>query len=269
VQTKWTRFVPGARENHAISFYKLLQVLLSMSATQWGFMDHPRLASRNPLDHATDLARMKRDTLQQVRELPYIGTRPLELLNGAQLEITRVVYQRHGLIGRGTQVFEAKIVKMPDVNKHPQWKGRAFKVGARVVLKLSWVPKTRRPEKSIIDLACREAEGVHAWAKDHLPCVLYEEDLDDTLDMDRIAYLKNLFGETYEERVPRLNVFEKLDSLASVEDPFVIINVIRQVLASKLRCSMHHDACPLTKGPQFLSGSTLCQKRRSHIVTSV
>jgi hypothetical protein len=209
VETKWTPFF--GKEDR-LNLYKVIHALLSLTSRQWGFA-----LFRNPLDHFP-LADKRNDPAWTFHD------ETISLNNGVVLRLKNAIFHHHGLIGRGTQVFEAEIANPDDA-------GDVWKDHGRVVVKFSWVPTKRRSESLIIKTALDMATNDHAWVKNHLPNVLHTQDLNNP--GHPIEYLKATYGDRYEERSLRVTVFEKLEHLATVDQPAEFLNVVRHIFACK------------------------------------
>lgn len=74
----------------------------------------------------------------------------------------------------------------------------------------------------IIKTALDMATSDHAWVKNHLPNALRAQDL--TKPGHPIESPKAMFGDRYEERAPRVTVFDK---------PEEFLNLVRHIFARK------------------------------------
>lgn len=202
---------------HWANLFKVLDAQISLTPEQWGFM-----MFKNPIEHTPPV--LPHDERRRVAASWLYDDELLTLTNGAVLKIKETIFRQRGLIGRGTHVFAATITQAPD-NGDPLWT-----VDTTVAVKLSWIPKTRMSEDEIIKRALDSAVGEHEWVKNHLPCPMYTADWEEE-DEERVKFFDEITVNNYEERVLRITVFEKLEPLATADNPYDFANVARQIFA--------------------------------------
>lgn len=212
IQSTWTPFVEHADR---VNLYKVLNALLLLTTEQWGFVRF-----KNPITHprVKPIGKDGRGDWWMYDEEEFI------LYNGTiSLQIQSEVFHQHALQGRGTQVFSAKVIQAPEDHALREFKDRV------VALKCSWVPVGCVPEGDILEMALDCAShDPHEWIKDHLPRLLYSEDL--TNPGHQVQFLVDNYSD-YERRILRISVFEELEPLATVKEPGEVLNIIRQVFA--------------------------------------
>ena len=128
------------------------------------------------------------------------GTK-LRLKNNCVLTLKNTLHHQHGLIGRGTCVVQA-ICKPALERPSGAWEDN-------LIVKFSWPSASRTPEPTIINNARDFArkDDTHNWVLNHLPEVLYTEDIDFNLLSPELI---DILGDKYEKRVLRVIVQEEL-----------------------------------------------------------
>jgi hypothetical protein len=118
------------------------------------------------------------------------------------VQLADIVFQSHGLIGRGTCVVRA----------HP-----VADASTTVILKFSWPAKSRTSEavilKTVIEFATQNTE---TWAHNHLPKVLDYEEIEPGQDSPQ-SFLLGLLKDLYEERVLRIIVQDELTPITELK----------------------------------------------------
>ncbi|KAJ7613919.1 hypothetical protein FB45DRAFT_818918 [Roridomyces roridus] len=115
---------------------------------------------------------------------------------GWGLNLENILFQSHGLIGRGTVVVRAKVMKSPQ---------RAKRNNGDVVVKWSWVPTTRRKEADFIKMARDAAASKNPDMLKHLPALFCAHEADTSYKI----FLEDL-DTWYEARQLRIIVQEPL-----------------------------------------------------------
>ena len=103
-----------------------------------------------------------------------------------------------------------------------------------LIVKFSWVPKARTSEDTIIDEACKYAKASgDLWVLNHLPNILYAEDIDRTSE-EPIKGLMEILGDRYEPRVLRLLVSDELFPISELADAPVLAGAFRDIFKCEL-----------------------------------
>ncbi|KAJ6459432.1 hypothetical protein C8R47DRAFT_1226573 [Mycena vitilis] len=205
LKSKPLRFTKDAR-----TFVAVLAGFAGLSLPQWG---HPKL-----LAAPKQLAKAPEST-----DLPFpnsyrdmYGGYTLEL-TGWKLTLQDVIFRAHGIIGRGPVVVRAKVESCPPSESLP--------VGTIVVVKWSWIAKTRTPEAHIIKTATDHAIAHNRLDMlNHLPHVYHDEELDHLTPACQTflsAHLKEA-GIGYEDRVLRIIVLRELQPITTITSPDVL-----------------------------------------------
>ncbi|KAJ7767986.1 hypothetical protein DFH07DRAFT_808337 [Mycena maculata] len=143
----------------------------------------------------------------------------LKLGDHWKLTLGNILFRAHGVIGRGTVVVQATVTSCPRLDLN----------GKTVVVKWSWVPKTRIPEVDIVN-------GVrqHGIEQDrpemlrHLPDIYHSQQFDALTPECQRSLFQNLPAGTYEERVLRVIVQEELRPIDELEDPVKLAQAFKQ-----------------------------------------
>ena len=158
----------------------------------------------------------------------------LKLGNSRKLLLKDTLFHQHRIIGRGTCVVRAICLPAEggdnaeegdDARANDLWQGI-------LVEKLSWPSATRLSEPETIN-ATRECAIQHgdAWVLNHLPEVLYSEDIDwSLLSPELIEQL----GDKYEKRVLRIMVLEELSPITNRTTAPELAQSFRKILRCKL-----------------------------------
>ncbi|KAK6992607.1 hypothetical protein R3P38DRAFT_148162 [Favolaschia claudopus] len=147
----------------------------------------------------------------------------LALSDGWTLKLGEVIFRAHGLIGRGTVVAKAKVIECP-----LEWRQKNLK-GKTVVVKWSWVPKTRTPEAEFVETARRRAENDKPQMLNHLPEIYCSADFDHlTPECQRLLHT-NLGDDVYENRVLRVIIQKELTPIEKIDDPKQLAEVYKQI----------------------------------------
>jgi hypothetical protein len=158
----------------------------------------------------------------------------LKLGNGRKLLLKHTMFHQHGLIGRGTCVVRA--ICLPagggdnaeegnNARANDLWRGN-------LVVKFSWPSATRLSEPDIINAArVRAIQHGDAWVLNHLPEVLYSEDIDWSLLSPEL--IKQL-GDKYEKRVLRIMVLEELSPITDRTTAAELAQSFREIFRCKL-----------------------------------
>ncbi|KAL4255910.1 Protein kinase domain-containing protein [Pleurotus pulmonarius] len=181
-------------------FQQIISHLGRMSFRDYGF--YPEVIPATP-DYMSDrLYRMEQKGRASI--LNTFDNLRLTLDDGTQLILGNIVYQAHDLIGRGSLVVNVK----PDNNTPKDW-------GSRIIVKLSWLPASRRPEHEILKEIEQTATRLSAtWVSDHLPKVFHSQVY--TAPDGIVASLLEKFDD-YEERKLYLLVMEGLECIDLVK----------------------------------------------------
>ncbi|KAF8215492.1 hypothetical protein K438DRAFT_1660184 [Mycena galopus ATCC 62051] len=143
----------------------------------------------------------------------------LELKDGWKLTLEKILFRAHGVIGRGTVVVRATVTSCP----------RLDLTGKTVVVKWSWVPKTRIPEVDIVNGARQHAMQDRPEMLRHLPDIYHSQQFDRLVSDAQRSLFQNLPAGTYEERVLRVIVQEELRSIDELEDPVELAQALKQI----------------------------------------
>ncbi|KAF9002225.1 hypothetical protein BDZ89DRAFT_1081486, partial [Hymenopellis radicata] len=151
----------------------------------------------------------------------------LQDANGAFLvKLGRIVDKQAGLIGRCTYIVNAECDRWP---------------GMQLVVKITWSPTDRKSEATFIDRIREEAEAQNAaWVLDHVPHILHSQDFEQLPDEvggrlaaflnDPATRYANDARFTYENRVLRVSVHEKLCKLSELGDVIDYAQVFFDIL---------------------------------------
>ncbi|KAF8870339.1 hypothetical protein CPB85DRAFT_1400557 [Mucidula mucida] len=130
-----------------------------------------------------------------------------------KVKLGRIIDQQTGLIGRCTYIVNAESeTRWPDM---------------KLVVKITWSPTDRTSEATFVERIREEAAAQNAdWVLDHVPNILHSQDferLPDEVGCDLAAFLNDPSTRyadgrrfTYENRVLRVSVHEKLCKLSEV-----------------------------------------------------
>ncbi|KAF8917357.1 hypothetical protein CPB85DRAFT_1285605 [Mucidula mucida] len=130
------------------------------------------------------------------------------------IKLGRIIHRQAGLIGRCTYIVNAESVHWPDI---------------QLVVKLMWSPIDRTSEATFVDRIREAAAAPEAqWVLDHVPHILHSQDferLPDEVGGGLAAFLNDPATRyadgtrfTYEKRVLRVSVHEKLYKLSELND---------------------------------------------------
>ncbi|KAJ7882819.1 hypothetical protein B0H14DRAFT_1458935 [Mycena olivaceomarginata] len=134
-------------------------------------------------------------------------------LNGWTLKLEDVIFRAHGIIGRGTVVVRSEVITCP----RPDLKGKT------VVVKWSWVPKTRTSEPTIVHAALQQAVQNRPKMVHHIPNIYYYEEFADEIPV----FLKS--RPEYEDRVLRIIVQEELHVITTLTDAAELAQVFKEI----------------------------------------
>jgi hypothetical protein len=158
----------------------------------------------------------------------------IALSNGMVLELGKTIYQQHSLIGRGTWVLRARLKKR---SKRSGSNDGDDAWNRGLIVKLSWSPKSRKSEDTIVDGARSYAKTCgDLWVLDHLPNILHAENIDRTSE-EPIKGLMELLGDAYEPRVLRLLVLEELSPITELAVASVLAEAFRGIFKCELTYS--------------------------------
>ncbi|KAJ7447074.1 hypothetical protein B0H11DRAFT_2290249 [Mycena galericulata] len=147
----------------------------------------------------------------------------LKLGHGWELELGEIIFQAHGLIGRGTTVVHAKVKSSPPGGVPNDVKD--------VVVKWNWSPKSRTAEADIVAVARKWAEQDDPSMLAHLPNILYSEERE--IDAVPAALISFLDANAYEARVLRIIVQEKLEGCI---DGLTVADELAEVYKDIFKC---------------------------------
>ncbi|KAJ7066822.1 hypothetical protein B0H15DRAFT_972043 [Mycena belliarum] len=182
-----------------IPFLTMLSRIASLTLAEWGYPEILRGELKGSEPKGPD------PLLDNEKAVDFRGMK-LDLANGWTLELDTNIFRAHGLIGRGTCVVGATVIKTTK-DDMPEDK--------RVAVKWTWVPRTRTAESAIIALATAYAKSTeNADMLSHLPHVLYSQDFED-LDYPQRP-LFEAFRDSYELRTLRITVQEVLHPIANL-----------------------------------------------------
>ncbi|KAF9013746.1 hypothetical protein BDZ89DRAFT_1076864 [Hymenopellis radicata] len=151
----------------------------------------------------------------------------LEDANGPfSVKLGRIIDRQAGLIGRCTCIVNAECDRWP---------------GMKLAVKITWSPTDRKSEATFIDRIREEAEAQKAdWVLDHVPNILHSQDferLSDEVGGRLAAFLNDPATRyadgarfTYENRVLRVSVHEKLCKLSELGDVIDYAQVFFDIL---------------------------------------
>ncbi|KAJ7092421.1 hypothetical protein B0H15DRAFT_947977 [Mycena belliarum] len=140
-----------------VPFLTMLSRIASLTLAEWGYPETLRGELKGSEPKGPD------PLLDNEKDVHSRGMK-LDLANGWTLELDTNIFRAHGLIGRGTCVVDATVIKTTK-DDMPEDK--------RVAVKWSWVPRTRTAESAIIALATDHAKATgSAEMLSHLPHVL-------------------------------------------------------------------------------------------------
>lgn len=197
-------------------FVKIVAGLCRLSREQWGF--HPLM--KQPPGFLNTTARNDEYLKIEARGLSNTIYENITLTLGKGLElcIQDTISIQHCLIGRGTCVVRAKVVKVP--RDCEEFKDILPYEGQVVVVKLSWPSASRESEAKIVGEARAIAiKTGETWVLKHLPNILYSEDYQsegadgESTVQQRLAKKFSKAddnGDRYEERVLRIIVEDEL-----------------------------------------------------------
>jgi len=199
-------------------FMAMLKGFATLTSLQWGYetlVQAPYLPRRPP----------PLETGETV-SLSMLKGQMIALSNGKILELGKTTYHQHGLIGRGTWVLRAKLKK----GSNQSGSGGGDDAWNRgLIVKLSWSPKSRKSEDTIVNEARSYAKACDdLWVLDHLPNVLHAENIDRTSEQP-IKGLMELLGDGYEPRVLRLLVLEELSPITELTVAPVLAGAFRGI----------------------------------------
>ncbi|KAJ6529869.1 hypothetical protein DFH09DRAFT_153470 [Mycena vulgaris] len=161
-------------------FTTLLKSVVNLTENQWGY--HPLLKAIRPTAPYKN---------RGVLTHPFPDS-TIILNDGRSLSMGEMIFQSHGIIGRGTCVSSAKMEEKD------------------VIVKWSWPAKTRTPEADLVRIATDKATASSAsWVLNHLPRILHAEEKEFAEDSPQ-QRLSEHFPNDYELRVLRLVVQERL-----------------------------------------------------------
>ncbi len=228
-------------------FQQIISHLGRMSFRDYGF--YPEVIPATP-DYMSDrLYRMEQKGRTSI--LNTFDDLRLTLDNRTQLILGNIVCQAHELIGRGSLVVNVK----PDNNLPKDW-------GNRIVVKLSWLPTSRRPEHEILKEIEQTVTRLSAtWVSDHLPKVFHSQVY--AAPDGIVASLHEKFDD-YEERKLYLLVMEGLECIDLVKKCAELKTAYKQIV----RCKSPRQALSIASPslPQVIVGFT--KRRRYCTVTS-
>lgn len=229
-----------------IRFVAMLYALSQFKRDQWGFdpaIEEPQYLSSNAKIPEVRDDRRRFKTFEKTK---------MKWNDETMLTFGKEVFHQHSIIGRGTCVLEADVVKIEESgaggdaskengispNDVSGPSGSTSKVASEpegrlgpfpIALKFSYVPKGRESEVEIVrklrDLAFQDEESKHIL--DHLPLILGARDFP---ARGVQAALKEYFDErdrasgdalqhpTYEERVLRMTLQERLLPIAPLRE---------------------------------------------------
>lgn len=224
-------------------FHQIISHLGCMSFSDYGFC--PQVIPATPDCMSGRLYKMENKERNSIRNI--FDSLCITLDTGIRLTLGNIIHQPHGLIGRGSLVVEVK----PDNNLPRQW-------GDRVVVKLSWLPSSRKPEHDILKEINQAiaSDPLAAWVSNHIPNVFHSQVY--TAPDDIVASLIKMFGD-YEERRLYLLVMEGLDCIDTIQDCAELATAYEQIV----RCKSPRQAFNIasrgldqvivgfTKGPRY------------------
>ncbi|KAJ7875176.1 hypothetical protein B0H14DRAFT_2437500 [Mycena olivaceomarginata] len=145
----------------------------------------------------------------------------LRLRDGWTLTLEDIIFRAHGIIGRGTVVVRATVTNCP----------RSYHLkGKIVVVKWSWVPKTRTNEADIVKNAWVRAEQDNrSDMLRHLPEIYHEQSFDELTPACQTLLLDKLPSGTYEARVLRVIVQAELKPITDLQDPSQLAKVFKEI----------------------------------------
>ncbi|KAJ7761919.1 hypothetical protein DFH07DRAFT_739775, partial [Mycena maculata] len=143
----------------------------------------------------------------------------LELRDGWKLTLGKLLFRAHGVIGRGTVVVQAKVTSCPRLDLN----------GKTVVVKWSWVPKTRIPEVDIVNGARQYAIQDRPEMLRHLPDIYHSQQFDGLIPECQQSLFQILPAGTDEERILRVIVQEELRPIDELEDPVELAQAFKQI----------------------------------------
>ena len=125
----------------------------------------------------------------------------LNLCNGTHLRLGGMVFHQRSLIGQGTCVVRGTCIEKGNGVCGEAW-------NRQLIVKLSWLAKSRMSEQLIIEQACSKADNdKHCCVLKHLPKVLHAKDVHINLLLQDLI---DCLGDAYKEHILRIIVQEEL-----------------------------------------------------------
>jgi hypothetical protein len=211
-------------------FFAMLNGFTNLDISQWGyemFLAPPNGEPDNPYGS---------------KIIPANGRVSRKVLEGYTLQLggfiftlTETIYQQHCLIGRGTLVAGAKLSKAPATNR--------LNINVALIIKISWPPKSRTSEQSLIEEAIAAMKQHKApWVPFHLPQIFFTQDIEnDPQGLQR--KLQAFLEDAYEERVMRIVVQEALIPIAQLTTADDLLTALRGIF--KCACTTLTYVLPL------------------------
>ncbi|KAK7029724.1 hypothetical protein R3P38DRAFT_3512436 [Favolaschia claudopus] len=197
-----------------LAFFAVLSAFGNFTRAQWGYVGLliPPQVSEKPANDNT-----KKGDYWRIMHKGHF----LTALEDWTLELGDTLFRSHGLIGRGTVVAEAKVIKCP--------RDRVQLQDETVVVKWSWVPKTRTSEAGFVGTAREQATNNNPQMLDHLPEVYCSQDFDHFTPECQLLLHDNLGNDVYEKRVLRVMIQKKLTPITKIDDPKQLAEIYKQI----------------------------------------
>jgi hypothetical protein len=139
--------------------------------------------------------------------------------------LTETIYHQHCLIGRGTLVVGAKLLKAPAAPA-----ANRLNTNAALIIKISWPPKSRTSEQHFIQNAIEAAQRHDAqWVTFHLPNFWLSHNIDNDPQGPQ-RKLQDFLVDAYEERVMRIVVQEALIPITQLTTADDLLTALRGII---------------------------------------
>ncbi|KAF9256058.1 hypothetical protein L218DRAFT_882641 [Marasmius fiardii PR-910] len=138
-----------------------------------------------------------------------------------RIRLVCLIFRSHGVIGRGTIVAEAVCICGGS--------GCGCDWGGSLVVKISFPATSRVMEYELVSEALNKAVGEHVWVKNHLPRILWAQNISFGEDTPQ-EQLAKLFPDKYEERHVCITVQRKLQPIHDLVTPEEFAQVFYDIL---------------------------------------
>ncbi|KAF9262504.1 hypothetical protein L218DRAFT_1077995 [Marasmius fiardii PR-910] len=138
-----------------------------------------------------------------------------------RIRLVCLIFRSHGVIGRGTIVAEAVCI-CGGSGCECDW-------GGSLVVKISFPATSRVMEYELVSEALNKAVGEHVWVKNHLPRIIWAQNISFGEDTPQ-EQLAKLFPDKYEERHVCITVQRKLQPIHDLVTPEEFAQVFYDIL---------------------------------------